>query len=332
MALPIGPAARPQSRLGVAPRRGRTGRLGRAPSRHRKPVLRLDDETLADPDLRRGGSGSRSWQAWFPPEEVPADLRSRRVEIEARVVLDVDRSGRPTSCRMLRPSGERRLDEIVCPRFMERSQLPLYYERPGVPAPARTVMSVTWRTAPPAPDFAPPPLPLEDGGPGPWPRLAWDGMLALIHLPDVQAHYPAEAGGAEGFVGLDLVVSSAEGVTDCIVGMSSGTAALDAAACRAAAALPMRYVERCDACRTTRVPIQLVWRPAGSYARFPLPAHMTVPAPRLRRPIPMTGAARAHTASARFGPTSLRPSSCRSSARLPATPAGVRRTFARATL
>ena len=239
-------------------------------------VLQLDDELLSNPDLRRGGRGFRRWQAWFPDDEVPADLRTRPFEAEARVVLDVDRDGRPTSCRILRPSGEPRLDELVCPRFLEQARLPLHYDRPGVPGPVRTVMSVSWRTAPPAPFApappAPPPPPSRGAAAGPWPRLTWDGMLALADLPDVQAHYPSEARGAEGVVSLDLIVSSAEGVTDCIVGIGSGSAVLDTAACRAAAALPLLYVDRCDECRTARIPIQIVWRRNRSYVRFPLPS------------------------------------------------------------
>ncbi|HYD37686.1 MAG TPA: energy transducer TonB [Allosphingosinicella sp.] len=123
------------------------------------------------------------------------------------------------------------------------------------------------------PSSPPPPqptnLPIFTG----WPRLAWRDNLVFGPPPDVQAAYPAPAQGPkEGSVSLDLVVSPALGVTECRVGVGSGSAALDEAACRVARTVEMRYSQPCDGCGISLVPIKVVWRKRGSELRLPRPA------------------------------------------------------------
>jgi TonB family protein len=120
-----------------------------------------------------------------------------------------------------------------------------------------------------------------------WPRLAWRGNLVFGPPPAVQAAYPAPARGPkEGIVSLDLVVSPAAGVTECRVGVGSGSAELDEAACRVARTVEMRYAAPCDGCGISVVPIKVVWRKRGSELRLPRPVDDPAYSNR-RKPLPL---------------------------------------------
>ncbi|HEY0084609.1 MAG TPA: hypothetical protein VGB65_01740 [Allosphingosinicella sp.] len=234
-----------------------------------------------------GTSWSYAWQQWITPEDVPAEYRARSFKNLSRVVLDVDTAGKPGNCRPIGTSPEPRLDALACALLMKRARFDIRYAGPGRPVPYRFATSVTWCTSaaagagspPPRIYTSPPAAPLP-GGPGPlppqrsqesssgWPRLNWSKELVVGPAPAIQAAWP---GGAEGRVSLDLALSPEKGATDCKIGVSSGVAALDDAACQVARTVPVLYKEMCETlCREHSIPLQIVWKRAGSHVRLPL--------------------------------------------------------------
>lgn len=228
--------------------------------------------------------------SWITPEDVPPEFRRRPFKNVSAIVVDVDTSGKPAGCRTLRASPEPRLDALACALLMKRSSYRVRYTGPGQPEPYRFAATVIWRTDPARPGDSPPPLltapPAPEGSipdPAPsgsmgryggWPRLNWvypDTTIMRIvpgPAPAIQAAWPR---GAQGTVSLDLDLSPEKGVTKCRVGVSSGSAALDEAACRVAATVPVRYERPCEGCREQVLPLQVVWKKKGSHIRLPLP-------------------------------------------------------------
>jgi TonB family protein len=92
-----------------------------------------------------------------------------------------------------------------------------------------------------------------------------------VSLPGIQAMFPAGARRREGRVSLDLVTSREAGIAECRIGIGSGDAALDQAACAAARQLDLRYEWPIFYPRRDTLPLQIVWRRSGgSHIRLPL--------------------------------------------------------------
>jgi outer membrane biosynthesis protein TonB len=212
---------------------------------------------------------------------MPPDLRGRNLDTRTYVALDVDAEGKVAGCRVVKPSEDKRLDAVACRLLSERGRFGISYEGPGKPAPATRIMSVRWETidsaerarrarmpiavAPPAP---PPP---RFGASRVWPKLFHSDRLRPVSLPAIQADYPQGPDRPkEGIVSLDLLVSGPAGITGCEIGVGSGNAALDEAACRVARRLDLRYARTCEYCGEDRLPLQIVWRKRGSHIRLPL--------------------------------------------------------------
>jgi TonB family protein len=210
------------------------------------------------------------------PEDVPADLRRRRFQGITRMELDVSPDGTVTGCTVAAPSGEPRLDRLACSHVSSRARLRPLYAAPGRRIAARHELSAEWEITdtPPPVYFAPPAAsmaPFIDYNRYTWPRLDWWWPLEPVALPRIQDSFPAGAGRG-GVVSLDLRVRAETGIESCRIGVSSGNAALDEAACRVARTVELRYPRPCEQCPDAIVPLQVVWaRERGSHIRFPLP-------------------------------------------------------------
>lgn len=270
------------------------------------------DEKAADPstsDLARvESSWLERWQ-WITPDDLPPEYRGRPLHNRSLVLVDVDTAGKPTACRVLSASAEPRLDALACELLMKRSSFAVRYVGPAQPVAYPFPASVLWRnTAAAEIKPTPPPMFTSRAAPtGPWPRppsvslasyaawprlnwsdrRVWENELVFGPAPAIQAAWP---GGAQGTVSLDLVLSPEKGAADCRIGLSSGSGALDEAACRVARTVPVRYQRPCERCQQRTLPLQIVWKKKGSFVRFPLqpdsPAYVGS-----RRPISGTFAA-----------------------------------------
>lgn len=246
------------------------------------------DENPTDPPAGHytgvGTSWDQAWQSWVTEADMPGEYRRRAFKSVSRVAVDVDTAGRPAGCRALSAGAEPRLDTLACELLMKRAKFDVRYAGPGQPMPYRFAASIPWQTIKaaemgpppppmfisPAPDPGTPPPPPEPGSirsGAAWPRLNWTDDLILGPGPAIQAGWPGEQ---EGTVSLDLTLSPQKGPTDCRIGISSGSADLDEAACRVARTVPVRYKKPCEFCWDRTIPLQIVWKKQGSHVRLPL--------------------------------------------------------------
>jgi len=232
----------------------------------------------------RGYSG-RGFAGSIRPADVPRELRTRAVDTITEAVVEVDASGTATGCSVTAASTEPRLDAIACALLPTRARYEPAYVVPGRPVASRWTVRIFWRTMDPAasaqaereraqrpmPGPPAPPPPSPGSALGSWPRLQWSNHVVPAALPRIDRDYPPAAGRAEGMVSLDLTLTPSEGITGCRIGVGSGNAALDEAACRVARRIELRYAQACGVCVDDPVPLQVVWRRRGSHIRFPLP-------------------------------------------------------------
>jgi outer membrane biosynthesis protein TonB len=242
-------------------------------------VCRFAEREIGEADPVIPVASSRTcWQeleGLVLPEDIPADLRRRRFDGRSVVAVDATAEGRAQTCRVTASAGDARLDRVACDKIVHRARFRPFYSGPGRPIAARWHLFVTWDiTDAPPPVFAvpvPPVAPVAAPRPRPWPRFDWWGPFELVSLPRIQGAFPGDS-PSDGVVGLDLIVTPQTGIEDCVVGMSGGDAALDAAACRVARSVELRYPRSCVDCVHEIVPLQVHWRRrGGSHIRFPLP-------------------------------------------------------------
>jgi TonB family protein len=251
-------------------------------------VQRLAEEIMDDPasaSFSRGWS-SPLWKDWVTAKDLAARFPGRSVFNESFLVVDSDPTGKAIGCRPLRASAAPDLDSFGCSLLLARAAFPPRYGGPGRPVAAKWVMAIRWESwerdrplriiappaivpfAPPAPP-APPPSP--PGANLPWPRLHWSDALTADFVPDARAAYRRPpAGPKAGRVSLDLLLDAAKGITDCRIGVSSGSAQLDEAACALARQVRLSYRRPCDACWADTMPLQIVWDPKESRIVLPL--------------------------------------------------------------
>ncbi|HVQ07917.1 MAG TPA: hypothetical protein VMS43_05740 [Allosphingosinicella sp.] len=230
--------------------------------------------------------GEHATDGWITPEDMPADLRGRLIDVTSFIGVEVNETG-GVSCRILHPSSEPRLDALACALLPVRGRFPISRAGPGRPVAVTIGYRVRWETVTAETHaerrrgpFMAPPVPMASGpgalSQGPWdrvwPRMIWSSSLRPGAIPAIQSAWPARAGRpAQGIVGLDLLVDPLLGVTGCEVGASSGNPMLDALACEVARGVRLDYFEPCDTtCRPERLPLQIVWARRGSHIRFPL--------------------------------------------------------------
>ena len=225
--------------------------------------------------LSKGGFGLLRWDEWINPADLPADLRGREIRLDAFLAADADQRGRVTNCRVLKPSESKEFDALACKALVDKGQFDPLYLAPGKPV-ARTLnISVWWLSLPrntvkPMAPAMSPPRP-DRVALTSWPRRQWASGLRIESFPQLAALIPAGV-KAKGKTSLDLSVKAASGAATCTIGVSSGNALLDKAACDAASALKLAYTSPCDGCDDRTIPLQFVWAGKASHIRVPLKA------------------------------------------------------------
>lgn len=242
-------------------------------------VQSLDDYSEDRAKLDRGGVSYGTWSSWFSGTDLPTDIRAAPLKTSTALGIAIDGAGRVSSCRVLKPSSDARLDTLACERLRGVGRFGPFHDAPGHALDTRLNVSVVWENTPRAevearphyPAVPPPPPPGWGSDYQGWPRLKWQGGLRIDRFPDVQALYDAQPGKrATGITALEIAADPETGAVTCTLGMSSGDAALDKLACDTASALPLSYPERCGTCGTRRMPLQFVWRRKGSHIRVPM--------------------------------------------------------------
>ena len=240
-----------------------------------------DDEPDTAP-LEFGGISSGSWANWILSTDMPVDLRTRPFRSDVYIAMDIDTAGHGTACRLLRGGIDARLDRLSCELLMQRAVFEPRYETPTRPVAHHVVMGIRWESIDAATRadrerqrraMAPPvQVPWNLPELRQWPRPFWSEDLLVRNLPAIQASYPRDPGQPEeGIVSLDIIVTAGVGISACQIGVSSGNAALDEAACRVARTLDITYERPCEGCWGKRLPLEVVWRRHGSHIRLPLP-------------------------------------------------------------
>jgi hypothetical protein len=253
-------------------------------------VVRIGEESAVDTaTIRFGDESGRKFESWITTADLPAAYRSKLLSTDSFLVVQADAAGKPAGCRALRPSAEPALDSLACRLLVERAAFRPIYEAPGRPIGARWVIAVRWNTFDEAHiTYTAPPVRLTAPGlPKPgmndyngWPRLDWHDEFLFENLPDAHSAYRAPVKGPKaGRVSLDLIADPEGGIVGCEIGVGSGSAELDAAACALARRIQLRYRRTCEDCFRDRVPIQIVWDPRGSRIRLPLASPSRWPRP-----------------------------------------------------
>lgn len=258
-----------------------TGAASRLPLRAQISTCRLEARPLAaTAPVRRSSDGGPCHSPLLGvvlPQDIPADLLRARLETETVLAVEIAPTGAFTACRTVAASAAPSFDRIACDSIARRGRFRPVYIGPGQRA--ATVWEIRVRlvvTDQPPPIFASP-APSPDAAPfaptpGRWPRLEWLSYFDAAALPRIQERFPAAA-ARDGTVSLDLLVTAANGVEGCTVGVGADDAALDAAACEVARTIALRYRNPCEDCRGAAFPLQVVWRRGGgSHVRYPLPA------------------------------------------------------------
>jgi hypothetical protein len=237
-------------------------------------------------DLQFGAEWGRSWESWVTIADLPQPYRAKPLLADSFLVVAASAGGKPTGCRALRPSSEPALDALGCKLLVQRAAFRPLYAGPAQPVDGRWVVAIRWKTeafaftAPPmvqVPYAAPPPGLNDHVG---WPRLSWRDSVYFEDVPDAQAAYRAPAQGPKaGRVSLDLITDPQAGIVGCEIGVSSGSADLDQAACALTGRIRLRYHQPCETCYPDRVPFQVLWGPEGSRIRLPLASPSRHPKP-----------------------------------------------------
>ena len=235
--------------------------------------------------LSAGGSWERAWSTWLPIEDLPADLRTGTSSGNVFVAVEVDESGKPTECRVLKPSPKPSFDQVVCRDILRNGHFGLVHIAPDKVTSQHLNMGANWETLSVAARIAkraaqpvtpvmmaPPTLSSRPEGSG-WPRQRWEGGLYIDHFPDLRTFYPAKPGRPDSGVStIELTTSVSKGGLNCEIGVTSGNPRLDEAACTMARSLSLSIPPRCLSCDKRRLPLQVVWQRRGGYIRMPLPS------------------------------------------------------------
>ena len=94
--------------------------------------------------LQWAGFYSSRWAGWITADDLPADLRNRRLKTESYVVVTVDEAGKAAGCRILKASSDPRLDRLACDLLGRRAAFEPTYETPTRTIPDTRVLGVRW--------------------------------------------------------------------------------------------------------------------------------------------------------------------------------------------
>ena len=60
--------------------------------------------------------------SWFSADDYPVEAQAKGIEGDSHFEVDVDAQGRPTACRITRPSGSAVLDQTTCDIVLKKGQ------------------------------------------------------------------------------------------------------------------------------------------------------------------------------------------------------------------
>lgn len=153
-----------------------------------------------------------------------------------RAKLTIEPTGRISACELIRPHGDAALFEGLCDRISERARLKPAIDDSGAPMSDRFFLTINvGRSLTPQSPLvlvsAPSPAPPPPGGQ--WPPF-WDSQLATVEKLDLLPGGPTSAEArAVPWAGIEY--SPEDPRQPCRIVKSSGDAAFDARACKAAA-------------------------------------------------------------------------------------------------
>lgn len=233
----------------------------------------------ADDPTALGGFARSGWHNFVPPDALPDAARQPGTQ-EASLVVAFDPTGAIVDCTPRTEEGAA-LAEASCAALRSNARFAPRYAAPGEGIASRrifTVRSTTrskadWAAADARISPAPPPPPgiifsLDQKADWP-PVVAEYPNIVLPPLPKIADLAPAEVRGTPGVTGLYLGIAP-DGERRCLITEASGDMARDAAACRIAQALRVRYSRPCDLCYPVRIPMLLDWNGAKSAFRLPV--------------------------------------------------------------
>lgn len=231
---------------------------------------------VADPSqLSDRGYSINTWEPWLDASLMTPDMRARPFKAWTHIILDVDPAGKVKTCSVAKSAVAAALERAACARLIERATLPLRYEAPMVPVGWRGNFAFAWTTVTRAKanaDAYPPvglPRRSEPEEYTAWPRLKYNPALDVERFADLSSYLP-KGKMPRAVTSVDVMITPDKGVASCTVGVPSGEALLDTAACDAAKAMRFRYQKICDQCGEIRLPLQFVWDGRNSHVRVPL--------------------------------------------------------------
>ena len=241
---------------------------------HFEELKQKADGTLSD----RGRWLIRSTD-WLTVADLPPSVRNKPGKGRTVVRTEVRIDGLAAGCVPV--EGPADAAAAICRALEGQKKLPTTYAAPGKPMTKFWHLSMAWETLtqeqvderkaaaqrrgpPPAPP-APPP-----GYATQWPPRWAPDRLQITTLPDIEAFVPASETRGKGTIGLFAMTDKEREEPECMLKVSSGNAALDAAACRFVESVRLRYTEPCDDCWGGRgYPFIIVFDGRRSHVRLP---------------------------------------------------------------
>ncbi len=234
-------------------------------------VVRLP-ERYADPNLEPSGQNltfqQRDWRDdLILPTDISADKKPTTAKSPLRVGIQIDEQGKSRSCRVIVPSAVPDFDKRGCDLLLAHAFSPTFIS-PLEAVAVEQFFEGHWMRASEFGGRA-------GGAGGPattaWPRMWWAKQVVLTEYPDVGAFFPSASKRPTRNISTsaDIVFVASKGFDRCTVGVSSGDAQLDAAACEVGKQLKLKYRTPCTLCDAGPVPIKVVWGPRQSYLVFP---------------------------------------------------------------
>lgn len=196
------------------------------------------DVGAGQPEPLRRASPEGDIRAWLPDSD-PAVLLTRadpKATGGLALELDVDAKGAVVGCKLAQSWADARLSEGLCERVAGRARLKPAIDAAGAPIADRYVFTITfnrsWEAKSPVVEIRPPsPAPPPSGGQ--WPPFSDPVLVGVAKIDLLPGGPNSPLARAEPWAGILYVPEHPS--KPCQVVKSSGDAAFDARACKAAA-------------------------------------------------------------------------------------------------